>query len=194
MSYRHLSDDQLIDTCLGVSTSGVQEHLLACPTCETRRAAVGQMLMDVTDVATAQADAIFTPERLTRQHARILQRVDQDGRPARVIVFPAGQAPAATVLHSRPAMRWVSAAAAAGLVLGLLGGHLARNLTGFDPAPAQQPVLSQAAATAAVRTVAISAVSAEDEFLEQIELATGSAGPAVLRPIDALTPRAWEVR
>ena len=39
---------------------------------------------------TQEADAAFPAERLARQRARILQRVDQDGRPARVIAFPAG--------------------------------------------------------------------------------------------------------
>ena len=190
MSQRHLSDDQLIDACLGVPEAGAQQHLLGCAACEARRTAVGHMLTDVTDVAVAEADAAFSPERLARQHARILQRVDQDGRPARVIVFPAGQGPSPTLLHPRPARRWVAAAAAAGLVLGVLGGHFARNLTGFDGAPTQA-VVSQAPGPAAVRTISM---TAEDEFLGQIELAVGSAGPAVLRPIDALTPRAWEVR
>jgi hypothetical protein len=32
----------------------------------------------------------------------------------------------------------------------------------------------------------------DDELLGQIELAVGSAGPAALRPLDALTPRAWD--
>ena len=189
MSQRHLSEDQLIDACLGIPQAGAQQHLLACAACEARRTAVGHMLTEVTEVAVAEADAVFSPERLARQHARILQRVDQDGRPARVIVFPAGQGLAPTLLHPRPATRWVAAAAAAGLVLGVLGGHFARNLTDVDhTTPA---VVSQAPGPAAVRTISM---TTEDEFLGQIELAVGSAGPAVLRPIDALTPRAWEVR
>ena len=189
MNHEHLSDDQLIDACLGVPQSSAREHLLGCAGCEARRAAMGHMLTEVTEVAVAEADAVFSPERLTRQHARILQRVDQDGRPARVIVFPAGQPPSSSLRHPRPATRWVAGAAAAGLVLGLLGGHFARNLTGFDrPAPT---AVAQPTGTTAVRTVSL---SAEDEFLGQIELAVGSAGPAVLRPIDALTPRAWDVR
>jgi hypothetical protein len=34
----------------------------------------------------------------------------------------------------------------------------------------------------------------DDEFLGEVEQAIDSSGPAALRPLDALTPRAWEVR
>jgi hypothetical protein len=188
MSQRHLSEDQLIEACLGVPESGAERHLLDCAACEARVNAVGQMLSDVTEATSAEADAVFPPDRLARQHARILQRIDQDGRPARVIVFPAGQPPVTSLMHPRPATRWVAAAAAAGLILGVLGAHVARDLMGSGPAPSQAMVTSPAGAS--VRTVSI---SPEDEFLGQIELAGGSGGPAVLRPIDALTPRAWEI-
>lgn len=188
MSQHHLSEEQLIEACLGVPESTAERHLLDCAACGARRDAVGQMLTEVTDVATTEADAVFSPERLARQQAKILQRIDADGRPARVIVFPAGQPPVASVMHPRPGTRWVAVAAAAGLVLGLLGGHLARDLMGSGAVPAQAIVTSSAGAS--VRNVS---TSPEDEFLGQIELAGGSAGPAVLRSIDALTPRAWEV-
>jgi hypothetical protein len=44
----------------------------------------------------------------------------------------------------------------------------------------------------AARTVVASL--SDDELLGQIELAVDSPGPAVLAPLDALTPRAWDVQ
>jgi hypothetical protein len=36
--------------------------------------------------------------------------------------------------------------------------------------------------------------ASDDELLGQVELAASGVGPALLRPLDALTPRAWDVR
>jgi hypothetical protein len=44
------------------------------------------------------------------------------------------------------------------------------------------------------RTAAASISMSDDEFLGQVEAAVGSTGPAALRPLDALTPRAWDVQ
>jgi hypothetical protein len=64
------------------------------------------------------------------------------------------------------------------------------------PPERPQTVATQVSAKAqtgpTVRTV--SAVGSDDEFFGQVEMAGGSGGPAALRPLDALTPRAWDVR
>jgi hypothetical protein len=39
---------------------------------------------------------------------------------------------------------------------------------------------------------AVSTSLSDDEFLGEVE-AAGNLGPPALRPLDALTPRAWEV-
>ena len=41
---------------------------------------------------------------------------------------------------------------------------------------------------------AVPTTFSEEEFLGQIELAASRNGPAALRPLDAMTPRAWDVR
>src|SRR5688500_4344009 len=105
------------------------------PTLSTELAAAAPLLDEISAVATREADAVFTSERLARQQAKILQRLEQDGRPARVIAFPGhGQDPSAT--RARPATRWIAAAAAAGVVVGLLAGHLAHDIPGRIAAPA----------------------------------------------------------
>jgi hypothetical protein len=188
MNQRHLSDDRLIEICLA-GTPPAEPHLSTCVECGTRRAALTRMLDGIADAATVEADAAFPADRLTRQQARILQRIEQEGRPGRLIAFPAAplQAPA---VRTRPASRWVAAAAAAGLAIGLLAGHLAHDLPGNPRvAPAPQIVANESGA-GVLR--AVSTTMSDEEFLGQIEVA-GSVGPAVLRPLDQLTPRAWEV-
>lgn len=191
MGQHHLSDDRLIDVCLdGRWLPAEQQHLASCPACEARRARLAGLLTDVSEVAAAQADAMFTPERLAKQRTRILQRVDQDARSGRVITFPASH-PHAPSLRARPGMRWVAGAAAAGLLIGLVAGQVAHWLPGggsLAPAPATIAVVPQAEA---VQFAA--APLSEEEFLGQIEMAVEGTAGTVLRPLDDLTPLVWEV-
>ena len=193
MNQKHLSDDRLIEMCLaGAAAQAPDPHLVTCPECEHRRAALTQMLGHLSEAAAVEADAAFPEDRLARQKARILHRIDIEGRPGRVIAFPASQPAEAAPLRTRPASRWVAGAAAAGLVIGLLAGHLAHDLGGgARVVPAPQVVVNDAAAPLSLRPV--STTLSDDEFLGQVELAIGSNGPAALRPLDVLTPRAWEV-
>jgi hypothetical protein len=152
-----------------------------------------QLVQRVTTALNAEADAVFTDERLTRQRARILQRLDQEGRPGRVIAFPASSPRAsATLLHTSSTTRWVAAAAAVAFVAGLLAGQ--RLPSEFRLAPSAQVAASRPAKEATGTTLRASSPLAvsDDEFLGEVELAAESR-PAVLRHIDALTPRAWDV-
>jgi anti-sigma factor RsiW len=186
---RHLSDDRLIELCVGSAEGGALEaHLTTCAECQVRHAELAALLGEVTDVSAAEADAAFPAERIGRQQARILQRIEQDGRPGRLITFPLSRPQEPLLVRSRPASRWVAVAAVAGLVVGLLTGQLL-PVSRTMPPPARI-VSNEAGAGMALRVV--STTLSEDEFLGQVE-AAGSAGPAALRPLDALTPRAWEV-
>ena len=192
MNERHLSDDRLIEICVsGATTPAEAAHLAACGKCELRRLSVVEILGELDDAASVEAEAAFPPERLERQQARIFQRIEQDGRPGRLIAFPAAPPAAASLLRSRPHIRWAAAAAAAAFVVGLLTGHLAHDLPTRPEAVAPQVVANESGG-APLR--AVSTTFSEDEFLGQIELAAGSNGPAALRALDAMTPRAWEVR
>jgi hypothetical protein len=189
MNQRHLSDDRLIEICLTGSMTAADRHLASCVECEMRQLALTEMLDDIRTVAVAEADAAFPSDRLARQQARILQRIEHEGRPGRVIAFRASQPPEAAVRRTRPASRWVAAAAAAGLIVGLLAGHFAHDLPGSATPARSQIVANEAGAPVALR--AVPTTLSDDEFLGQIELAVGSGGPAALRPLDAVTPRAW---
>ena len=196
MRRTHLSDDRLIEICLTTSFSPADEpHLLACDQCEARRAALAVTLTEVSECITEEADELFPAERLARQQARILQQIDHLGRSARVIAFPAGQPhpPIRMSVSRRPGWLAAVAAVAASFVVGIVADHLAHELPGSRGSIIDTRVAVRSVdATAPIRTVVASL--SDDELLGQIELAVGSAGPAVLRPIDALTPRAWDVR
>jgi anti-sigma factor RsiW len=191
MTQRHLTDDQLIDLCFDASTKGGHPHLAACAGCAARHASLVEMLTEVSGAADAEIDAAFPADRLARQQARILHRIDQDGRPGRVIAFPAGHPQATATLRSRSTSRWIAAAAAAAFVIGLAAGHMTHDFPRFSAE--NHAVVTPAITGTTLRASSVPAVS-DDEFLGQIEDAVDSNGPAALRPIDALTPRAWEVR
>jgi hypothetical protein len=94
-----------------------------------------------------------------------------------------------SALGWKPNTRWVAAAALAGLLVGLLADHA---LTRMPSAPRRVAAPSSLPDVAAsIRPV--SSAQSEDEFFGQLEAAVGSAGPVVLHPLDAMTPRAWDV-
>lgn len=189
MSHPHLSDDRLIEICFDFEvTSSDRAHLQICEACESRRSNLAGTLDDVEAVMTQQADEAFPAERLARQRARIVARVDQDGRPARVIAFPAGHTHDGAPQRVR-SKRWatVAAAVAASFVVGLLAEHLAHDIPGTRQSiPAARAQVSLPSPQ--IRT------SSDDELLGQVELAASGVGPAALRPLDVMTPRAWDVR
>lgn len=186
MRQHHLSDDRLIDVYLdGASLAAEQQHLASCPACEARRTRLARLLTDVADVVAAQADAVFTAERLAQQRARILQRIEQEARHGRVISFPASHGHASS-LRARPGMRWIAGAAAAGLIIGLVGGHLAHQL------PRGGRIITTGEPAAETLQL-VAAPLSEEEFLGRIEMAVESIAGSSLRPLDDLTPRVWEV-
>ena len=191
MNHGHLTDDQLIDLCFGLTEAAGTPHLSACGECADRHASLVQMLGDVSDAADAELDAAFPADRLARQQARILHRIDQDGRPGRVIAFPAGHPQHVATLRTRSTSRWIAAAAAAAFIVGVAADHLVRD---FPRLSVQHRASLTPTVTGTTMRAAHSPGVSDDEFLGEIEEAVDSNGPAALRPIDALTPRAWEVR
>jgi anti-sigma factor RsiW len=189
MLYPHLSDDRLIDVCLHQAAAAKeQQHLASCGVCEERRANLARMLTEVSDVAVAEADTLFTQERLDRQRAHILQRVDQESGHGRLISFPASQGSSPTLLRARPAARWIAGAAAAGLFIGLLAGHLTHDFTAGRVLPSRAVI-----APSALTFQAVSTTMSEEEFLGRLEIAIEGTGGTALRPLDDLTPLVWEV-
>ena len=200
MTQSHLSDDRLIEVCLlDAASVAEQHHFGTCARCDARRARLQSLLDDVSGAAAAEADAVFPPERLARQQARILSQLQHDGRPGRVIAFPAGYAQEPMASRTRPSTRWIAAAAVAGLVIGVAAGRFGHDYSFGRPGgirtpiaqPAEGPEL-RAGSTGAI--LEVSTAVSDEEFLSQIEIAIDGPAAAALQPLDDLTPLPWEVR
>ena len=108
MTRHHLTDTELLGLHFDQRRGGdAHEHLDGCVTCQARGRAVTELLSEVDRAAADEADALFGPEALAKQHARIMGRIAHESRSARIISFPAASAP-----PERPAKtgtRWVAA-------------------------------------------------------------------------------------
>lgn len=143
----HLSEQALTRAVL----EGLRPaHLDRCDVCAHRALDLGRWLDESRTLLTDAADHVFPAERLAAQQTQIMRRLAQMDEPARVINFPAGSSgPARQNSRRRVAPAWVGVAAAAGLVVGVIGGQLAarlesgsspRSATVLPPQPVQPPV------------------------------------------------------
>ena len=134
--------------------------------------------------ACAEADAHFDDRALETQRHKILARLAHLGHPARVLRFPRapyGELPATTVNR-----RWISVAAAAGLLIGILGGELVHVV---QPNARRSSPMATSIAPSAPRPAYV-AVSApvDDGFLDEIDYVMQLRSAAELRVLDELTP------
>ena len=134
--------------------------------------------------ACAEADAHFDERALETQRHKILARLAHLGHPAKVIRFPRaiyGKLPSPSVNR-----RWISVAAAAGLIIGILGGqfvHLVPSQT-----RRMAPMATSIAPSAPSRpTFVQTAAPIDDGFLGEIDNAVQLRTPAELRALDELT-------
>ena len=140
--------------------------------------------------AHAEADAHFDERALEIQRQRILQRIEQAGQRARVLNFPT------ITTVTRPSVagvsrRWISAAAVAGLLIGLGTGQLLHVIPGDNWVNRDTGTRSMATAPAGrlavVPAVAIVSPDPDDVLLDAIEVAVTSRGASELRALDDLT-------
>jgi hypothetical protein len=137
--------------------------------------------------ACAEADAHFDDRALESQRHKILARLAHLGQPAKVIRFP--KAGHVDVPTSRVNRRWISVAAAAGLIIGLLGGQLVHIMP--QPSRRLAPMATSFAPSApSSPTFVPVAASLDDGLLGEIELAMQFRSTAELRALDEFTPLA----
>lgn len=193
---RHLDDAALAEIWTASAASGdpaSNPHFDGCAECRRRYDDFVVWLEALRAEAIGDADAAFPADRLAAQQAQILRRLEAVGRPARVIAFPKFTRP----LSARPSIahRWITAAAVAGLVIGVALGQwldlshrfgrqpsLEGEVALSTPAPVAQPEMALQRA----RTGTIS----DEALLSELD-ASLSMHPAVepLRAIDTITPR-----
>jgi len=179
MKHTHLTDDELIASCLGEDAA-----MTSCAICAARHRTLSRTLDEVTQAAAAAADEAFPPDRLARQRMRILQRIEQFGRQGRVLAFPGRANAAPSILRPRPLRRWVASAAAAGLIVGLAAGRMVDRFPPFGSFDTQQ--------TAPLRASS-EPLGDEDQLLREIESEVFGRGPAALM-IDDFGPDPWDVQ
>jgi hypothetical protein len=177
----HLSESALAEVCM---TGERPVHLDQCDVCAERAVQLGRWLDDVRTVAVNDADAAFPAERLVAQQAQILRRLEQLDRPARVIAFP-GQSQYDRLAMGSSGVRpaWIGIAAAAGVVLGLLGGQVSLRVSGSSVRGPAQP-----APIESVQAVAYQEPQSLREFDETETLSFDS-----LSAMDELVPHAIQV-
>jgi hypothetical protein len=207
----HLQDDRLFD-CYLAERGGeaidppLAEHLADCETCAARYAELAGLMTVLRHEGEAEADAVFTADRLRAQQQHIARRLAHVGRPARVISFP-GRVVRRTIHASTSHMapRWMAAAAAAGLFIGVaLGASYERGSHARGPigASASQRLIARDAETAhssrltpvAPRGSDAADVAADDAFLSDLEVALERPHTRELQAFDALTPHVREIR
>ncbi len=203
----HVSETQLVECYMAGRTHEaadprVTDHLTTCRACRGQFDALAAFLDEDRDAAIAEADEAFPADRLQAQHQQIMKRLDHVHRSARVISFPGRDVsvPERPAAMSRLAPRWLAAAAAAGLFIGVaVGGYLgpdrfvSRRTVRVAEATASRPrAVAAPAPTAApavlVGTSADSVTQDDDAFLMELELALANPRSRELRPFDALTP------
>jgi hypothetical protein len=172
----HLSEDALVD----VWTTGLRPaHLDSCDQCATRAIEVSRWLEDVQALGRADADVVFSEERLATQRDSVMHRLAQLDRRSKVISFPAAAPPAREVAPvRRGSPGWYLAAAAAGLMIGVVSMELSHMLP-FGGAAEPAPIV----ATAPVPTMP----GMDDASLLDITYDRPSIGG--LHALDDMTPR-----
>lgn len=168
-------------------------HLAGCDTCAARLSRAVADAEAVRGLAIAEADQVFDEAALESQRLRILDRLAHLGQAARVIVFPARTREAAMPVRSGT-RRWVSVAAAAGLIIGLVAGQLLHLIPAASSTPARESARSAPTRPAdngpmLVPTSAAMPLS-EDELLEEVDSALQLRRARSLQAIDGLTPTA----
>jgi hypothetical protein len=204
----HPADDRLIDVYFAQSdveeatalVEAARRHLESCPSCARRYELISGPLERLREQAVSAADAIFTNERLKVQREHILHRLEAAEHPARVIPFPLAPSGRQVSAGVRIMRRWVAAAAAAGLLVGLGLGRLATPVAPQAPRAslmaANRPTQAQPAMRPAPGSSgsAIGDYATDEAFLSAIDAAVNRrTSIAELQAIDAMTPHAREV-
>ncbi|MEO8483594.1 MAG: hypothetical protein ABI634_15375 [Acidobacteriota bacterium] len=184
----HLDETALTEAVL---SGDRPRHIDQCDRCASRMLAISRWLDDVKDLAVGDADAAFPTERLAAQQSQIMRRLEQADEPARVLEFPL---PSARVAREpggrRVAAAWVGVAAAAGLVIGIFGGHLAaRHSQPSTPAGQTAVATPQPASLQDSTDDSSSRPSDRSDGASLLDLDLEGFIPNTLRAFDEATPR-----
>ncbi len=164
-------------------------HLGECASCRARFVEFDGWLEQLKAEVVAGADELFPPDRLATQRAQIFRRLEAAEHPTRVIAFPKFAPP----LNSRSsgASRWIAAAAAAGLIVGVGVGQMMdfRHVVGRSPSGVEARLSVRQAEPASSSREA----SADEAFLSDLDASLSRPSVPELRAFDDFTPHAGEL-
>lgn len=181
----HLTDPQFARLW---TTGGTHPHLEGCAACQARYARFELWVTGLGDELRAEADAAFPESRLAVQQAQIARRLEALERPARIIAFP--KAARAVISGNSHVRRWVTVAAAAGLIAGIGLGQVVPLRTAMKEqtvATATRQLTAPEAASRAKELAPVSTSQSEDELLSD---AFVRPHVSTLSALDEMTPHA----
>ena len=190
----HLDDAGLTALWTDAWATGVRQphaHLESCSACRTRYAELSLWLETLRLDARTDADDSFPAERLAAQHAQIFRRLEAAERPARVIAFPRFAQPLTS--RTSHASRWIAAAAAAGLIVGVGVGQLMDLRHSLSRATTEQVAPTTMAAQRLDPRLSPVNVTRDEAFLSELDASLSRAAVPELRALDAFTPRASDL-
>ena len=183
--------------------AAIRTHLSQCAPCADRSEKLQRFLDGLSETAQTDVEKNVSAERLATQRDRIVRRLRRSvepGRPARVLRFPSITRPALARVR---ASRWLTAAAVAGLVVGVAAGqflHLHAPTELADTVLADTVPSQDAVAASSGPSLASSGLGGEllfaledDAFLDEIDLMLVAPRIPELDPLDEITPRIREV-
>jgi hypothetical protein len=196
---KHLPDERLLSLYLGEGETGAnddQAHLDSCAVCARRYQKVESEVGQIGINLEMSADRVFTAERLARQRHHIANRLARLGTQARILEFPQSTHRAENGRAPIPlTTRWVAAAAAAGLIVGLGTGVLVDHRVHVSPTSVTRTNHFSAAGVARLSAPSVSAPAHlnEDQFLSDVEAALDESRAPELQALEAFTPRIQEI-
>lgn len=183
------------DSVEAVEDERALAHVAECSQCAATLSTLAADAEAVRDLAFVEADTAFDDAMLDAQRTRILDRLAHLGQAARVLAFPSRTREAAMV-GATGSRRWISVAAAAGLIIGLVAGqmlHFVPSTASLREDTASMRTPSAQSRAAIVPASASVPALTEDELLEEVDAAIQLRQASALSAIDALTPTAADL-
>jgi len=192
----HPADDRLIAMYFGDEGASAEErravrqHLHGCEACTWRYTELTAPLERLRQDAAGEADEVFTSARLDAQRVKILARLDPSADASRVIPFPSAAVRVDRSAIRRPLARWVAAAAAAGIIIGVTGGQLFQSgVRRTVTSPPARAVMAALPASAVATDSPTLAADSEEAMMNEIEQAVFGHRITALSALDEMTPR-----
>ncbi|MEZ5290389.1 MAG: hypothetical protein R2745_04850 [Vicinamibacterales bacterium] len=188
--HRHLGPADLSATLVAPASRAAAAHLASCERCRRERSRLAARLDGLRSAAEAEADAALPAAAMERQRSAIARRIARLGSAGRVLAFPMAASPAPAVHAAGPDTRWIMAAAAAGLLLGLAVGRLPLR----PEVAATRMAVERALPVRGTAPPATAETWHDDALLSDVEeLLTRETRPE-FGALDLLTPISDEVR